>query len=320
MFKAAFPYAGQEEEAAEKEYIKSLEEASSEEVAGNVWIRPEKGLYKSHPCQVTQPLMRNTALELADEYGIKLWIAALLDPEPITHGNGDPKKMIRSPPNYNLDSAANSIGRTPVRSAVKETGNGRRSTRGVRSMRSVSPSKAQVTPRKIATPRRSRTTRGVKASVEENTAIEEESEHVNGDKEEKVKVEVTSTLVPDENGVEQVEQTKLKVHLPTDHPDLKQPEDIQEALAQAREMVEIAKSIPGAGSSSSKGKRKAAEMAEADEERENEAASRMVKRVKPVEVELRKEKIRRRALTGIVASVAFGCVSSTVIWNRCAGS
>ena len=43
MFKAAFPYAQQEEELAEKEYIKDLENTSSEEVAGNVWISPEQG-------------------------------------------------------------------------------------------------------------------------------------------------------------------------------------------------------------------------------------------------------------------------------------
>lgn len=43
MFKAAFPYAQVEEETAEKEYIKSLSQASSEEVAGNVWIDPGKG-------------------------------------------------------------------------------------------------------------------------------------------------------------------------------------------------------------------------------------------------------------------------------------
>jgi hypothetical protein len=43
MFKAAFPWAQVDEEAAEKEYIKSLDTTSSEEVAGNVWIHPEQG-------------------------------------------------------------------------------------------------------------------------------------------------------------------------------------------------------------------------------------------------------------------------------------
>ena len=45
MFKAAFPWAQQEEEAAEKDYIKSLDLTSNEEVAGNVWIHPDQGAY-----------------------------------------------------------------------------------------------------------------------------------------------------------------------------------------------------------------------------------------------------------------------------------
>ena len=43
MFKAAFPWAQQEEELAEKEYIKTLVGTSSEEIAGNVWLDPDQG-------------------------------------------------------------------------------------------------------------------------------------------------------------------------------------------------------------------------------------------------------------------------------------
>ena len=45
MFKAAFPFAQVAEETTEKDYIKSLDEASSEEVAGNVWIDPVRGMF-----------------------------------------------------------------------------------------------------------------------------------------------------------------------------------------------------------------------------------------------------------------------------------
>lgn len=48
MFKAAYPYASVEEEASEKDYIKSLPDASSEEVAGNVWINPEQGKFPAY--------------------------------------------------------------------------------------------------------------------------------------------------------------------------------------------------------------------------------------------------------------------------------
>lgn len=44
MFKAAFPWATQAEEKAEKDYVKSLESTSREEVAGNIWVSETTGV------------------------------------------------------------------------------------------------------------------------------------------------------------------------------------------------------------------------------------------------------------------------------------
>ena len=55
MFKAAFPYAQQEDEAAEKNYLKSLSTTSSEEVAGNMWIHPDAGMFWYSPWLFQDP-------------------------------------------------------------------------------------------------------------------------------------------------------------------------------------------------------------------------------------------------------------------------
>ncbi|KAM0713315.1 hypothetical protein Q7P35_000767 [Cladosporium inversicolor] len=292
MFKAAFPYASVEEETSEKEYIKSFPEASSEEVAGNVWINPEQ------------------ALNLADEYGIKLWIAALLDPEPITHGTNDPKKSIQSPPPFSMNHSVNGLGRSP------EKPDGRRSTRG-RSLRSASPMKKDASTRKFATPRKTRKPRGTLKFEEEAAAIAEEAaESLNGElatanarqSTENVKVEVETVMKPSPEGDEEVESTKVNIEMPAGLPELQLPNDAQEMLAQARAMVHEAEKING--TSSAKGKRKAEEMVEDDEE---ELELLPPKRVKAVQTELRKEKIKRRAITGIAAGLAFGALIPSLL-------
>ena len=47
MFKIAFPWALHSEEKAERDYLKSKESTSQNEVAGNVWISPQLGQWAS---------------------------------------------------------------------------------------------------------------------------------------------------------------------------------------------------------------------------------------------------------------------------------
>lgn len=63
MFKAAFPYAQQEDEANEKEHIKTLPATSTEEVAGNVWIHPEEGRHIHIHLTCCREYCRERALE-----------------------------------------------------------------------------------------------------------------------------------------------------------------------------------------------------------------------------------------------------------------
>merc|ERR1719282_2296389 len=286
MFKAAFPYAQAEEEIAEKDYIKNLSDTASEEVAGNVWIHPDQ------------------ALQLADEYGIRLWIAALLDPEPITHGN-DPH--IKSPPPYSQSKMANGSRRSrspekkqqPQQPPVET----RASTRSRRSasVRSESPGatpQVKTPSRPKATPRKSRRGRGTLSRVDEGAAAVE-AESVNGretgstDENVKIEVETTTHQHPaasrttrsaraaseDVVGGEDEERTKVNIELPAGNPDLPIPNDTEAMLREARRMVKEAEDLSAAdgggggdeGSSSSnnrssKPKRKAEEMIEDDDE------------------------------------------------------
>ncbi|KAF2164890.1 hypothetical protein M409DRAFT_67601 [Zasmidium cellare ATCC 36951] len=298
MFKAAFPYSQVEEEQAEKDYIKSLREASSEEIAGNVWIDPGK------------------ALELADEYGIKLWIAALLDPEPITHGATDPNKSIKSPPPYEIKEMANGVGRSPEKPSPAKSNAGRRSTRGARSMRSESPTmeKPKTTPRKIATPRKPRGRRAATLEpVNEDGSVTGDA--VNGSKEDTVKIDIENTTFPDEKGEEQVESTKVNITMPSNHPDMPIPNDSAEMLQKAKETVMEARKLDGTAPRTRKGKRKAEAMVDEDDKvgLEGPSIARPAKRQRAAEIELRKEKIRRRALGGIAVSLAIGYLIPTVM-------
>ena len=189
----------------------------------------------------------------------------------------------------------------------KKTG-GRKSVRGARSESPVKKTPA----RKIATPRKPRTNKR-KADAEDEAA----ADAVNGEPsaqaqaDEKVTVEIETAAHPTANGEEEIEQTKVNIEMPAGHPELEVPDNAQDMLAQAREMVDEANKLNGTtGTVKGKGKRKAEDIAaDEDDVTGTAAAGPETKRAKTVQLELRKERIKRRALTGIAASLAIGYVS-----------
>ncbi|KAL2153671.1 hypothetical protein VTH82DRAFT_4826 [Thermothelomyces myriococcoides] len=336
MFKATFPYATQEEEEAERKYIKSLPSTSPDETAGNVWIPPEQ------------------ALILAEEYQILPWIRALLDPADIattTGADSGPPKKITAPPKF--------FGQPTLAPPTPST------TRTSRNRRSASPAKSTTSKRAIASPRKRRgassqpsvvtdslpssagdsvsptlvngetpyqsqlsiasTSKTAKVDEAPETA-ELKIESIEKDppaglepvkeEEPKVKAHLDQDVKVDKDG-DKVKNTKVELQVPL-FGELPSSEDAAKMVADAKAMVEAAVKAENeaGGASSSKGKRKADDIAqdeegEGKEEEEDGAEPPKSKKVK-TEAEIRKEKIRKRAYFGLTATVAVGAIGALV--------
>ncbi|KAI0913671.1 DNA-binding domain of Mlu1-box binding protein MBP1 [Ustulina deusta] len=320
MFKATFPYAEATEEEAERKYIKSLPTTSHEETAGNVWIPPEQ------------------AIALAEEYGITPWISALLDPAEIavTNAPDSPPKKIAAPPKFDFTGLVQPTLAPPTPSSLP---------RSTRSRRSASPSKkrAIASPRKRSTkvsapqiilaetaPGQEETeseTNGAKTEDTTSTApteditmktTENEPEVVFALVEEEPKIHIkVGQEVQFHAGVETT-QTAVEVELPL----VDGPPSVEEAaqmIEKAKEMVAAAAAESAENaktdespSENNKGKRKAEEIV-VDEEDEQpsepseEPRSKKTKTAK-TEVQLRKERVRNRALVGLSATLAVGAL------------
>ncbi|KAL5117913.1 hypothetical protein ACEQ8H_004232 [Pleosporales sp. CAS-2024a] len=314
MFKAAFPWASLAEEEAERRYQKTFSSAGGDEVAGSVWIAPEE------------------ALSLSEEYAMRHWIEALLDPAPIEKGSKDKVNThIQQPPIFDLDNAAPAT--LPAHSSL------RASTRA-RSTRSVSPSKMATPARKIATPRKPRTTRGgVKSEVQKvDEAIESSaskaasalshvmtngtdmddsiaSDSVSGEvkavepaqqvKEGHVHIEVQETIETND-GVE-TKSTNVTIDVPHSHAELPEPEDPVKMVQEARRMVEEARKLEGNSPSGlvKSSKRKVDEAVE-EEELQQARPAKAARVAYTTEQKLVKEKVARRAMFGVLAMAAIG--------------
>lgn len=247
---------------------------------------------------------------------MKTWIAALLDPEPIEKGTKDKDNVfISTPPKFDIPNKADFI---------SPSADGTASTRK-RSKRSVSPSKIATPSRKMASPRKSRPSRKVaKADDTEeaktasnqlqdvltNGALSEtaptESEvpqesAVDGDT-----IRVTVDEVTRKDGDAETTTTSVKVDLPAGSPQLPLPESTEEMIAQARAMVEEANKAEGKRPSSSKGRKRKADVIEDDEEVAASSTAQPSKKLRILEEDLKKKKIQNRALTGIAATALVG--------------
>lgn len=124
---------------------------------------------------------------------------------------------------------------------------------------------------------------GEKATIEIGTAVQ-----VNGD------VETTTTNV--------------KIEMPGGSADFPLPEDPEEMIAKAKEMVQEAQKLDGRLSAAGKSLKRKAEELEADDD-EDEAVdedTHPAKKARLLENQLKKEKVRKRALLGVAATLAVG--------------
>ncbi|KAL4919795.1 transcription regulator HTH, apses-type DNA-binding domain-containing protein [Aspergillus aurantiobrunneus] len=314
MFKIAFPWAKLDEERSEREYLKTREETSEDEIAGNVWISPV------------------LALELAAEYKMYDWVRALLDPTDIVQSPSSAKKQITPPPKFDLPPIQAPEALVPA-------------SRG-RSRRSASPSK------KVGTPRKARQTRAQKeaaaaATSEANATLQSALDdtvsnadgEVNGevlpsveevkeelgvspakgkktstktkkqappedDADDKVKIDVKSDA--NEGTGVQTAQTTISVEMPISLPEPPSAAETQEMISKAKEMVKEAVKVQGEpAESSAAAKKRGAEEAELSDEEDDETKALRTKRAKVLEEKLKRERVRNRALVGVTAAFAL---------------
>jgi hypothetical protein len=275
---------------------------------------------------------RLLALSLSEEYSMRHWIEALLDPAAIEKGNKDKVNTnIQQPPKFDLENVVLPV--LPSHSAL------RASTRA-RSTRSASPGKMATPSRKMATPRKPRTTRGAVKSAEEllessaskassalqsviangtdiddsitSVSVNGESSHVDSSedvvKEGTVHIEVSQTV--EQNGNVETKSTNIKIDVPHNHAELPEPEDPTKMIEEARRMVEEAQKLDAGASSSNVTtlKRKVEEVIDEEELAAERPLKKAAKVAITTEQRLIKEKVTRRALVGMAAMAFVGYV------------
>lgn len=281
------------------------------------------------PARTASLICFTTAIALSEQYGMRQWIDALLDPQPIEKGNKDKHTTnIKMPPRFDPS-------KIPSASFTAQAPSLRASTRA-RSTRSASPSK-MATPRKIATPRKPRTRKAEQVVQTEEMEVTETttavaspkvlengttasesaaSDLVNGEAKEPetVRIEVSETI--ETVGDIETKTTNIKVDVPADHPELREPEDPKALMEEAQRMVAEAKKIDGGESSKSASKRKAEELGADEGSERPQRPAKLARTQSTLEQKLAKEKVTRRALVGVTVMAAITYVPVPNEWGR----
>lgn len=339
MFKVAFPWATHAEELAEKEHLKTVEGAGREEIAGNIWISPVTALELADEYNMRDwviILLDPTEMAKGNHDPAKDIKSPPYFEVPSEEPAATEEQPIIEVEEEEVQEVVNSTPSPPPTIEPKAT--------RLRSLRSASPSKAMppTTPgRKIATPRRTKRGRPAASSMLAPTA--EEDDHAakaasasaepesifNGDT---IKVDIEKTVSPTADG-EEATTTHVTVETPADHPQLSLPDDAQAYLEQAnRALIEANKltasratgrkrkaremEIEDAALTSSFGGESSASAANGTTDmivNDDELEIRPSKRIRHVEIELKKERAKRRAMLGVAGSLAFGAILPVIV-------
>jgi len=132
-----------------------------------------------------------------------------------------------------------------------------------------------------------------------------DSEQPNG---EKVTLEVESNVQT--KGEVETSTTNVRISMPEGSAEMPMPENPEEMIEKAKEMVEEAKKIDGESSKGkSKSKRKAEVLEDDDDDDEDQDADKEMqpaKKARLLEQQIKKEKVRNRAIMGVAATLAIG--------------
>ncbi|KAF5018899.1 hypothetical protein F66182_9109 [Fusarium sp. NRRL 66182] len=335
MFKASFPYAEASDEEAERKYIKSLPTTSPEETAGNIWIPPEQALALAEEYKIT-PWIR----ALLDPARIPV-TGATAD-SPAKNISAPPKfdalkasQPVLAPPTPSTTLRRSRRSASPTKSMSTSTSTRRapasprkRSTRArVEAVETIA-EKSDLVNGEASVKASAKTKYDdiVMQSTEFEPAIVLEPR----EEDPKVKVHIEEGITTDEAGIE-TKRTITEVELPL--PTAGEPpsaEEIAQMMEAAKDMVQKNKEqeeelkadkvdddeqdetkAPEAPASAKKSKRKAADISVGDKDAEETDSNPEVqprsKKAK-TETQLRKEKVKNRALLGLGATVAVGAI------------